>query len=370
MRASLCTPVLATFLLVTGARAPSPANDGTPSAVLVSRHVTVKEGDTLSRIASRNGVKLADLRRWNRGRIGANDVIQVGAKLVIKLPADAVETTPEPTTEVEQPDRVRPPLIAERWEDHVRVRRGDTLSKIAKRFDVTVDELRAWNRLGRRSRLRAGQTLKVERDGPRPTPQSVGRPTSGSLSYGRHLGKGVGYRLRFPKNAYGVDGVLATLKRCARRVHERFDGTHDILIGDISRPGGGRFRPHESHQNGRDVDVGYYLASNEQNKTMYRVRPEQVDLAKTWAHLRCHITTDSVVRVYMDKRIQHAMVDWLRDVEKVSQRQLERLFSVEGDDDALIRHAKKHDTHFHVRFACDRGQPECSEEADDAPFIY
>lgn len=43
---------------------------------------------------------------------------------------------------------------------HYKVRKGETLEKIAKRFDVSVDEILKVNRL-RRSRIKAGTTLKI-----------------------------------------------------------------------------------------------------------------------------------------------------------------------------------------------------------------
>lgn len=364
--------------------APARADDAPPRA-LVSQKVVVKKGDTLGSIATRTGVKVADLRRWNRGRIGKGDAIRAGATLIVKVPADKADPALVPGAKVPgkteaktdgKPDKkgattskvaVRPPNT---WEDQVRVRRGDSLSRIAARIEVNVDDLMAWNRLNAKSKLHAGQMLAVYRTGTRPAPQSVGRPTNGTLDYALHLGEGPGYRLRFPKNAYGVEGVLKTLRSCAKRVKDTFPGTHDILIGDLSRPGGGPFSPHESHQSGRDVDVGYYLASNVQNDTMFRVKAGDIDYAKTWAHLKCHITTDRVVRVYMDRRIQVAMIEWLRKKKTVDDGQIQRLFAVEGGDEALIQHAKEHDTHFHVRFACDAGQTGCVEESGEEPFDF
>jgi len=41
------------------------------------------------------------------------------------------------------------------------VRRGDTLSGIARRFAVTVQELQGWNNMGRSTSLRAGQQLTI-----------------------------------------------------------------------------------------------------------------------------------------------------------------------------------------------------------------
>jgi membrane-bound lytic murein transglycosylase D len=42
-----------------------------------------------------------------------------------------------------------------------RVKRGDTLWSIAKRFGTTVDAIRKWNGLGAKSTIRAGQRLKL-----------------------------------------------------------------------------------------------------------------------------------------------------------------------------------------------------------------
>lgn len=362
--------VFALVLLLASSAPGVRADDAAPRA-LVSQEIKVRRGDTLGAIAQRNGVKVTDLRRWNRGRIGKGDVIRAGDTLIVKVPADQANPDKVPARERAAADKVvadKPP--AGTWEDHVRVRRGETLSKIAAKNEVALDELMRWNGLSPRSKIKAGQTLKVLRPGPRPPARSPGRPTAGTLEHGVHLGHGPGYRLRFPKNAYGVESVNKTLRACARRVKDAFPGTHDILIGDLSRPGGGRFPPHESHQSGRDADVGYYLASNEQNRTMHRVKPHEVDLAKTWALVRCHITSDKVVRVYMDRKIQIAMIDWLRKKKAVDDGRIQRLFEVEGGDEALIRHAKDHDTHFHVRFACDTQDAACEEESSDAPFAW
>ena len=44
-----------------------------------------------------------------------------------------------------------------------RVRRGDTLFSIAKRYDTTVEELKEWNRL-RSNAIQIGQRLTIFRD--------------------------------------------------------------------------------------------------------------------------------------------------------------------------------------------------------------
>jgi membrane-bound lytic murein transglycosylase D len=44
---------------------------------------------------------------------------------------------------------------------HYRVRRGDSLSRIANRFRVTVSQLRKWNSLAVGHYLQPGQSLKL-----------------------------------------------------------------------------------------------------------------------------------------------------------------------------------------------------------------
>jgi hypothetical protein len=55
---------------------------------------TVKAGDTLSEIAERHGVSLAELREWNR--LDAKKSIQPGMRLVIQQKVEASAEVPKP----------------------------------------------------------------------------------------------------------------------------------------------------------------------------------------------------------------------------------------------------------------------------------
>jgi murein endopeptidase/LysM repeat protein len=347
--------------------------------------VVVKKGDTLVSIAARNKVAVDDLRRLNRGRIGKGDLLKPGVELVLrardKAEAKGASGAPKQVgaEKVAAKAPVKPSARAPvepppgMWEDTVLVRKGDTLTRIAKRVGVELELLVAWNGFEATKgapRIRAGERLRVFRPGPRPVAQSVGRVASGTLEFGQHLGDGPGYRLRFPRNAYGVEGMLKTLKTCAKRVKDTLPGSHDILIGDLSRPGGGRFPPHQGHQSGREADVGYYLASMQQNATLHRVEAQDVDVPRTWALMKCFLAADEVVRMYIDRKIQVRMVEWLRGRRVIGEEDIARLFEVVGGGDALIRHAKKHDTHIHVRFGCDAGQARCVEDDRDTVFKF
>lgn len=327
------------------------------AATVRTVEVTIEFGDTLLKIAARHGVSVDDLKRWNPQRVGRGDLIKAGAKLVVQVTDPG--TVPAPGDEP-----------AEEWEGWYDLRSGDTLGGVARKLDVAVEDLRRWNKLRKGQVIRAGDMLRYVKAGPRPPARSDGRPTRGKLLAGKHLGEGRGYRLRFPRNAFGVPEVLEAVRVCAAHVADEHPGTADILVGDISRPTGGRFPPHVSHQSGRDVDIGYYLAGNVQNATMHRVGASHVDHAKNWSLLHCLLTRDEVVRVFMDHRIQASMARYLDKQGLVGEAELARLFEVRAANPAraLIRHAPSHDTHIHVRFACAAGDPTCEEEPADSVF--
>ncbi len=107
-----------------------------PASVQTSGSITyvVKSGDTLSKIASRHGVTLTNLRQWN-GISGSR--IRVGQRLNIRSSAGS------------------------QVEIHT-VRKGDTLIAIASRYAVTVAKIKEWNAL-RSNTIRVGQQLKIFR---------------------------------------------------------------------------------------------------------------------------------------------------------------------------------------------------------------
>ncbi|MCS7170306.1 MAG: LysM peptidoglycan-binding domain-containing protein, partial [Candidatus Kapabacteria bacterium] len=119
---------------------------------------TTRRRETLADIAARYGIPISEIRRVNR--VGKR--LRPGTKLRIPLGTAALislDTLPVPPPAgigaVEQVERPRTQSV--RY--HI-VRRGQTLAEIAARYEVTVAELKQWNRL-RTDRIRVGQRLRV-----------------------------------------------------------------------------------------------------------------------------------------------------------------------------------------------------------------
>ncbi len=98
---------------------------------------TIRQGDNLGAIARRFGVSVRDLQRWN-GLSGTR--IRAGKTLVVRGGGATVASNAGSAT--------------------YRIRQGDTLAKIARRFGVSVRDLQRWNGLSN-TRIRAGKTLRI-----------------------------------------------------------------------------------------------------------------------------------------------------------------------------------------------------------------
>ena len=104
----------------------------------------VRSGDSLWRIAKRNRMDVATLARLNG--MGTGDTLRAGQKLVLNTRA---------------PTSTKSAATGSARQVSYKVRSGDTLSRIAQVFGVTVSDLVNWNGISKQSTLRPGQKLTV-----------------------------------------------------------------------------------------------------------------------------------------------------------------------------------------------------------------
>ncbi len=167
----------------------------TPTPIPPQSYV-VQQGDTLLSIATQFGLTVDELRAYNGMD---SDIIVVGQELLIPPPTPT--PGPTPTWDPSLPTPTLAPFIL-----HT-VQQGDTLSTIAEKYGVTVDDIRRANNLDENDTvIRAGQVLQIPQYTPTPvaTPETVraGTPTprplypapillyppSGAVFHGREAG--------------------------------------------------------------------------------------------------------------------------------------------------------------------------------------
>lgn len=123
---------------------PKPRRASTKS----STHV-VKRGETLSHIADRTGVPVKKLMAANNIRSARS--LRAGQKLVI--PGQAGQGGSSSSRTASSASGGEATLY--------KVKRGDTIWLVARRFKVKPDDLLRWNSLNKRSIIRPGDVLKV-----------------------------------------------------------------------------------------------------------------------------------------------------------------------------------------------------------------
>jgi murein endopeptidase len=155
-----------------------------------------------------------------------------------------------------------------------------------------------------------------------------------------------------PEASWALPELVGVINRVAERVREAHGEGERLVVGDASRRNGGRFRPHLTHQQGRDVDMRYFLTGGVVGDYEYRpVNYKNFDLAKNWSLIQALAEEGAVIRILIDYRHQGRLWKYARG-QGANKVQLERLFSyprgkaVKG---ALIQHARGHWNHVHVR---------------------
>ncbi len=117
------------------------------------KHHKIRKGDTLRGLAKKYNIRVDDIIDLNK--IKDPRTLRIGKDLILPLHASYSRL---PVDEM-QDDYIRTRRRT------YKVRKGDSLWTIGRRFDVTEKQLRVWNRLGWSNTIRPGQTLVVSAKG-------------------------------------------------------------------------------------------------------------------------------------------------------------------------------------------------------------
>lgn len=318
--------------------APEPAPESVEERAAWEMTYVVLRGDNATRIAERVGVSVEELRRANPG--ARLDRVRPGQRLSIVGAARALDHT---------------------------VRRGETLARLAARFELRHLDLLAWNPTLNRRGLEVGMTLRMYTDVRVSRSESVGAPNAGTLVNGEPLVAHRAYIIRDTARAVGTHETVQWLV-------EAFDVALDadphmprVRVHDITVEGGGQVRGHRSHQSGRDVDIAYYRRQcrNDEPCFMSRSGPEDLDVAHQWRVFRYWLEHRVVTAIFMDHALQAPLYEYAR-THGATRDELGAWFQYPRPATqrvGVIRHYPGHDDHFHVRFICPPNDDQCSEAA-------
>lgn len=154
-----------------------------------------------------------------------------------------------------------------------------------------------------------------------------------------------------PEKAWTTTETINYLTQVIHELRTHYPNAPLLRVNQISTKDGGYIRPHKSHQNGRDVDLGFYYPGG--NMVSVRAREKYIDLTMNWALIKALVTLTDVQLILVDRRVQKVLYDYaLKNGE--DKAWLDSLFH--SGENSLIKHARGHRDHFHVRFFNPRAQ--------------
>ena len=338
------------------------------------KHVIIP-GERLDEIAARYQVRRDSLIRWNK-LDKKNPKIYAGRKLAVY------------TKHIPPPQQK---LI-------YTVQYGDTWNKVAAAHHVDPDHLRKrWNAKVPR-KFKAGQQLVIWVDplnDPRlldgddkrkkaaggtstsgrsgstsnsasslpmvkiPTSSvSVGKPNRGKIVNPIELPDNKAlYTKRKPTESYGSSHTLHNLQLAIANFRQASGYSGEVVIGAISKKGGGRLKPHSSHQSGRDVDIRLPL----KNKGGNADNMDDVDWDATWALIQALVATGEIQYIFLTTDRQKRLHKAAKRA-GASKDMLERMIQYpnkKGTNNGVVRHEPGHTAHIHVRFTCAANETRC-----------
>lgn len=180
-------------------------------------------------------------------------------------------------------------------------------------------------------------------------PLALGTPNAGALVNGVPMPKSEKWIVQDPSCAWGTQETVDNIARSIEKVFAEHPNTPALAIGHISAKRGGHLSPHKSHQSGRDVDLGYYHSPP---KSVFVKGTEQnLDLERTYALIKTIVTETETDLVLVDTSIQRMLAKYAL-AHGEDEAFVDHLFQVRDKHPRpLVRHARGHANHLHVRFS-------------------
>jgi len=162
------------------------------------------------------------------------------------------------------------------------------------------------------------------------------------------------------RRSWGALHMVEALQQVANRVAFQLPLADPILIGDISRRGGGPLPGHQTHHLGIDVDIGLFMGAGQQPLGgPIDLLPHELDVASTWVLITALLDTGQVQYMLLDRGHIEVLRRYALEEVGLDPQTVDQLFPPRGTPlvwrrRGVIRHAPNHRSHLHVRLTSAR----------------
>lgn len=198
----------------------------------------------------------------------------------------------------------------------------------------------------------------------------IGSVDAGSLLNGECLpqdGEGYMQLFRDAQRIWGASPMINMIQKSAADISRRYPNCDRMQVEDISAKGGGDIDGHSSHENGLDVDIGYYKKDCVEHdpikkKQMYadpmvinnRVSPN-FDVERNWELMKSLHEHGDVQKIFVDQVLKNEFCRYAKSKGDY-QKNIKVLRS--------MRHVTNHADHMHVRLRCPPNAKQCRNQPE------
>jgi DNA-binding phage protein len=166
------------------------------------------------------------------------------------------------------------------------------------------------------------------------------------------------YRKASPDASMGTRLLVDTIVAAGEQMAWHLPQGSPFVVGDLSRPQGGRFGGHKSHDAGLDADIGIYGPGGTQGQWFADLDPDVLDVEATWLLIRSLLDTGNVQRILLDRGHIERLRAYLAAEDELSQAEIDRIFPPDGtprlwEMSGVVRHAANHRNHLHLTVICE-----------------
>lgn len=203
-------------------------------------------------------------------------------------------------------------------------------------------------------------------------PLSYGAPNAGKLFGAQRLPSSKSLEVKEGAHAWGLPPLVRALRRAAAKISSKHRGSM-LFVGDLSAKNGGPLLGHNSHQSGRDADVGFYMVSDKgKHVNPHRFvafagsgRPRgtesvRFDDERNWALIQALLEDEkaNVQYLFVSGSLRARLLAYAAKKNLPKELYTKAAATLMSPKDTDV-----HDDHFHVRIACPASMlPACVDE--------
>ena len=161
-----------------------------------------------------------------------------------------------------------------------------------------------------------------------------------------------------PGTEWGSNTMISAIVSAARHMRSLLPEASPITVGDISREHGGALSGHVSHRGGIDADIGIYSRGGKQNRRGFDAPGPDFDVAANWSLIAALLETGNVDFILLDRTHIARLREYTLFGGLLTEEEVEEVFPTGArlwDRTGIVRHARHHDNHLHLRVLCADG---------------